>query len=139
MLEKLGEIGTADVEELVKLEQEQDLLRGYLHRAEELKDRVDKLVYQKVRVDYESRLKSLEEKTLPLRAEVRRQYVKLCSFHAELTTAFDQARLEKEELEFRRSVGELADEDLPARLQKAEEVLIRCRTELAEVEDQRRA
>jgi hypothetical protein len=137
MWKELGEFDTKVVEEFVELTEQQDAVRSYIRRAEELKDRVDRLVYEKVRGDYESRLDALDKRALPLRTEVRKQYAKLCSLHKQLTASCDKARLEKEELEFRHSVGELEDKDRTGRLPEIEENLNRFRSQLSDVEELR--
>ncbi len=72
MLEKLRQIDTSAIEKLVNIKKEQDLLNGYLDKSEDLKEKVDEIVYQRVRDDYQNRHRELEKEANPLQAEARR-------------------------------------------------------------------
>lgn len=132
MLEKLRQIDTSAIEKLVNIKKEQDLLNGYLDKSEDLKEKVDEIVYQRVRDDYQNRHRELEKEANPLQAEARREFQKLSVLFDQLTAAFEEARANKQEVEFRHSVGELSDEQHAERLKEAEQVLERCEQEVAE-------
>jgi len=134
MLEKLREIETSAIKELVKINEEQDQLQDYLSKAEEKKGKVTEAVYQRVLQDYQNRCATLNDKSLPLKEEARKAYRKLRSLHEQFNAAFEEARLAKEELEFRHEVGELADEKMTELLREAEEVLEKRRNDLEEAE-----
>jgi hypothetical protein len=134
MLEKLKEIDTSAIEKLTEIKNQQDLIKGYLKKAGEQKAKVDIKVYQIVRNDYENRHKSLEQEAEPLKAEARKEYKKLSALYEKLTVAFDEARIGKEELEFRHSVGELSDDGLAEQLKDSERKVEQCQTELAEAD-----
>ncbi len=132
MLEKLRQIDTSAIEKLVNIKKEQDLLNGYLGKAEDLKNKVDEVVYERVRGDYQNRHQELEKEADPLKAEARREFQKLRVLLDQLTAALEEARANKQEIEFRHSVGELTDEQHSERLKEAEQVLERCEQEVAE-------
>jgi hypothetical protein len=132
MLEKLQQIDTSAIEKLVNIKKEQDHLNGYLDKAEDLKEKVDEIVYQRVRDDYQNRHRELEKEADPLKAEARQEFKKLSVLFDQLTAAFEEARANKQEIEFRHSVGELSDEQHAERLKEAEQVLERCKQDVAE-------
>lgn len=134
MLEKLQQIDTSAIEKLVKIKKEQDLLNGYLGKAEDLKNKVNEIVYKRVRDDYQNRNQELEKESDPLKAEARREFQKLRVLFDQLTAALEEARANKQEIEFRHSVGELSDEQHSERLKEAEQVLERCEQEVAEAD-----
>lgn len=134
MLEKLREIDTSVIKELVKINEEQDLIKDYLKKVEDKKGKVTDVVYQRVLNDYEGRHSALAEKAMPLKAEARKEYKNLRALHDQFNTAFEETRLAKEELEFRHDVGELDDAKMAELLKEAEQVLEQRRTDLEEAD-----
>lgn len=132
MLDKLGKIDSSTVQELARIRREQALVQGYLDKAEELKDQVDALVFERVLEDYKCRQAALEQQARPLEEQAREQYRKLRSLQQELASTVEEVRLQKAELEFRRSLGELSEEQTRSRLEEAERLLQGCRSEMAE-------
>lgn len=134
MLEKLRQIDTSAIEKLVNIKNEQDQLKSYLDKAGEMKEKVDEIVFQRVRDDYENRHGTLEEEAGPLKAEARQEFRKLRVLFDQITTAFDEARANSQEIEFRHSVGELSDDQRAERIKEAEQVVEQCEQEVVEAE-----
>ena len=70
---------------------------------------------ERVRGDYRTRLAALEEEARPHKERARREFAKLQALESEIRQGRDAVRLEKEELEFRHSLGEFPDEDFERR------------------------
>ena len=133
-MDKLSKIGTSAVEKLVEVKKDQDRLDEYRSKAESIQAKTSDSVYRRVLADYERRSTALEEQAAPLQAEAQREYQKLRTVYDELNAAHEEARLNKEEIEFRRAVGELEDEQAAQQLPTAESALKKCQKELAEVD-----
>ncbi len=134
MLEKLKEIDTKAIKSLVKLKQDKSQIKGFLDKASQMREKVDKSVFERVKGDYESRHAELDMQSIPLKDEARTQYRKFIEICHQIEAAFEEARIDKEELEFRHAVGEVTDKDLQAKLKEAEKALADRKTELAEAE-----
>lgn len=135
MADTIGEIDTACVGELAAIKQERDRLEGYRARADERKATVDALVYRRVLDDYDAKRKQLDARAAPLTAAARTQYQALMALERRIQSAFHDARLAKEELEFRHAVGELSDEDLRTRIAEPEGLLAERQRDLDAVAD----
>ena len=131
-MDKLNKIGTSAVEKLVDVKKDQDRLDEYRSKAESMKAKTSDSVYRRVLADYERRGIGLEEQAAPLQAEAQQEYQKLRAVYDQLKAAHEDARLNKEEIEFRLAVGELQEEQATQQLPDAESALETCRTELAE-------
>jgi hypothetical protein len=136
MPEKL-EIDTSILQKLVEIKNQQAQLDQYCRRADEFKDKIDKVVYGKVLQDYRKRRETLVAAAAPLKEQARREYRKLQRLYDRVKKNYEQAQFEKEELEFRRAVGELHDEELVLKLEGPEKRLEECRSELAGLDEQK--
>jgi hypothetical protein len=135
MLDKLKEIDTSAIKSLVKLKQEKNQLKNFLAKANKMQEKVDGTVFDRVRNDYENRHAELDMEAVPLKDQAREQYRKLRALRQTIEEAHEGARIDKEELEFRHAVGELADKELEAKLKDAEKVLADRKSELTEAEN----
>ncbi len=135
MLDELESVDQSTIEELTTIEQEQATLRERLDAMEEKKDHVSEVVYQRVRSDYETRFQTLEDQALPLRDAARVEYGRLRDLLGRMQETVEAARLAREELEFRRELGEFDDEAYEAKLGEANEELERVEGELALAEE----
>jgi len=133
----LGSIDTTALEQLLELRGEQKQIKDYQGRASGMKERVAGPVYERVGRDYHARFDALEERARPLKVQVREQYRKLRALEDGLRTAHGDAKLAKEELEFRHSVGELDDAQLTERLKEPTRILEESQTQLSDVEKQK--
>ena len=134
MLEKLGEIDTTAIEELVEIKAEQELLESRLEAMEEKKGDVTDEVFDRVRADYEARLADLDEQARPLKDQARREYARLRDLHQQCEDGLRAARLDTEELRFRHDLGEFEDEEFEKQLEASEKSEEERSTELAEAE-----
>jgi len=134
MAERLGDIDTSALDKLLAVKQEEDRIRGFLAKAEELKEKTSPSVFERVREDYARRLASLEERAAPVRVEVRRRYREFLELHWAATQALAGARAQKEELEFRHAIGELGDAESTARCREAEESLEQRTADMEKIE-----
>ena len=128
-MDKLSKIGTSAVAKLVEVKKDQDRLDEYRTKAESIKAKTTDSVYRRVLADYERRRMELEEQAAPLQAEAQREYQKLRAVYDELKAAHEEARLNKEEIEFRRAVGVLEEEQATQQLPTAESALKKCQHE----------
>jgi pSer/pThr/pTyr-binding forkhead associated (FHA) protein len=85
--------------------------------------------------DYDRRAAALDQQSAPLRAQARAEYRKLKTLLDDLAFRLEQAKLQKEEVEFRHAVGELSDEELRDRLAAPQTALDDCETERHTLED----
>jgi hypothetical protein len=116
MREDLQQIDTSAIEQLVRIKHEQSILRDRLQKMEENRSSVTSVVYQRVRGDYESRLSALDAEAKPLKDHARSEYSKLRTLQLEMERSLEDARLEKEEVEFRNSLGEFEGADFKSRI-----------------------
>ncbi|MFN8058379.1 MAG: FHA domain-containing protein [Vicinamibacterales bacterium] len=134
MAEELKDIDTSPIDQLTAIKVEQDQLDEFQRRAELMKDKVDALVYRRVLDDYQKRRTALELQATPLKSKARTEYQKLKLLHQRVKTAFEEARLAKEELEFRNAVGELSDGDLASQVQEPQGRLDQRQSDLNEID-----
>jgi hypothetical protein len=135
--DQLRAVDTSVLDRLVTIRQEDTRLEEYRGRAEQMKGNVSELVYRRVIDDYKKRHDALEQQAMPLRTKARAEYRKLRQLVDHISRAFEQAKLEKEELEFRHAVGELDDERLAAQLQAPQRVLDECQADMACIDGQK--
>src|SRR5215510_4692339 len=112
IVDRLKAIDVSSLDRLVSIRQEQKRVDDYRARAEEKKSNVSEVVYKRVNDDYKKRAASLEQQSTPLRSQARTEYKKLKALIDEVKRTEEQTRLQKDELEFRHSVGELSDDHL---------------------------
>jgi hypothetical protein len=121
--EEVRQIDTAPIDALLAIQAEQDQLKGLVARAEETKAKVPEAVYRRVRKDYDGRLEALEARARPLRDKAREEQGRLRPLHERVRQALEDARLDVEELKFRREVGELKEEEFASRRSALDEAL----------------
>jgi hypothetical protein len=91
-------------------------------------------VFDRVRLDYQSRNEALEDQARPLKDQARAEYAKLRSLHGQCMLALEAARLDKEELEFRHELGEFKKDSFAQELEECKKGLEDRGSELAEAE-----
>ena len=123
MLDDLQQIDTSAIEQLVRIKEEQTVLNSRLQKMDENKSSVSNVVYQRVRGDYETRLSALDNEARPLKDHARREYAKLRTLQLGMEKALEDARLGREELEFRNSLGEFEAGEFDEKLGEANDVL----------------
>jgi hypothetical protein len=111
MLDRLREIDTSALDQLSQLKQEQEILEDRLQKMEERSESVSPIVFERVREDYQKRLRELEDEARPLKARGREEFAKLTALHKEAEEALESARLDGEELQFRNELGEFPEDE----------------------------
>lgn len=116
MQDELAAIDTSPLDKLTELKEEIDTLDQRLAAMEERKASVAEAVYRRVRGDYESRRRSLEQESAPLKAAAREQYVRLFALISRSEADHEAARLDREEADFRHTLGEYDDAEYQRRI-----------------------
>ena len=109
MREELSRIDLSPIADLVRIKKEEQLLSERLKSMEIRAEKVSSSVYERVRKDYETRRAALEEESRPLKEQARREYRRLQALRREVEQAVEAASFDKEEVEFRRELGEFPD------------------------------
>ncbi|MGE5235542.1 MAG: hypothetical protein ACM3O7_04225, partial [Acidobacteriota bacterium] len=71
MLEELQHIDTSAIDELKAIKQEQEVLQQRLAKMDDKKGAVSQAVYDRVKSDYQTRHRKLEERARPLKDNAR--------------------------------------------------------------------
>ena len=135
MVDESPQIDTSPIEALLTIQKKQGELRELLSRAEATREKVSAEVFRRVSRDYETRLTALETEAKPLRKKAHQEHARLAPVHERRRKQVDEARLDKEELEFRHEVGELGDEEFAEKTKAAEALLATREKEFAETDD----
>jgi FHA domain-containing protein len=123
------------LDQLVAISQEEARLEEYRGRANQMKGNVSEAVYRRVVDDYVKRGAALEQQATPLRAKGRAEYRKLRQLVDHISRAYEQAKIEKEELEFRGAVGELDEARLAEQLLSPQRVLDECQADMTYIDE----
>jgi FHA domain len=130
MRAELSEIDLSPIGELVRIRKEETVLEERLAKMEAKNEKVSPVVYARVKGDYEARRSALAKESQPLKEKAHREYQRLKLLRAEVERAVEAVSLEKEELEFRKDLGEFADDEFKKRLSDCEKRLADERQEL---------
>src|SRR5215510_8312583 len=133
--DQLREVDTSVLDRLNTIRGEETRLASFRTRASEKKGEGSDPVYRRVNEDYNKRAAALEAQATPLKTKGRAEYRKLHVLIGDVTRIRDQARLEKEELEFRHAVGELDDSQLSAGLEAPQGRLDQCESDLSRIDE----
>lgn len=123
MQEELATIDVSPLDALGRIKQELDTLESRLAAMEARKDSVAAAVYTRVRADYETRRRALEEEGAPLKATARAQYARLRELLTRSEADHETTRLDREEIEFRFSLGEFDEAENKKRLKAVDKQL----------------
>jgi hypothetical protein len=134
MSDKVADINTAALKKLADIKREQDRLRTFCRKADEMKGKVDESVYARVIDDYARRDAEFEKRAASLRSDARKEYEKLRRQYDDLKAACDEARLNKEELDLRHAVGEFGEKKLAQLLREPKRLLEQCQADFTEVD-----
>jgi hypothetical protein len=130
---ELSQIDLSPIGELVRIRKEEEILEERLAKMEAKNEQVSPLVYARVKSDYEARRDELARGARPLREKALAEYQRLKVLRAEVERAVQQVSLEKEELEFRRDLGEFPDEEFTKRIAECEKRLAGEKRQLEDV------
>lgn len=123
MQDELATIDVSPLDALGRIRQELDTLEQRLSAMEQRKDSVAAAVYMRVRADYEGRRRALEDEAAPLQQVAREQYAKLRELLARSEADHETTRLDREEIEFRFSLGEFDEKEHKKRIQAVDKQL----------------
>ena len=137
MAEPTTDIDMSVLDELIAIRRQQQQLGAWVARAEEFRPQVEDAVFERVLHDYRHRSAALDEQAAPLKARALVEYAKLRREFARVSEVNGAALFEKAEVEFRHHVGEIDEAEMVERLASPNEVLARCKDELAALETQR--
>jgi hypothetical protein len=133
MREELSRIDLSPIADLVRIKKEEQLLAERLKSMEIRAEKVSSAVYERVRKDYETRRAALEQESRPLKENARREYRRLQALRRDVEQAVEAASFDKEEVEFRRELGEFPDGAYKERLAACEKHLADERQDLEAV------
>ncbi len=116
----LASIDLSAIESLKKLKLEQDQLDERLKSMNELKATFAAPVFERVRNDYQQRLRGLEEQAAPLKQAAREQYASLRGLIERFEADHEAIKLDQQELELRYKLGEFDDKEFQKRIKSIE-------------------
>jgi len=126
ILDPLKSVDVSSLDKLIDIRREQERIKGYRGKAAEKKSSVTDAVFKRVMEDYGKRTAALEAQSSPLKGTATDEYRKLKTLNDAIAKRREQAQLEKDELEFRNTVGELSDEDLTANMKAPQKTIDQC-------------
>lgn len=121
--ESLAEVDLGVIDALKKLKQEADVLRERLGGLESVKADFDPAVFARVSADYSRQLDTIESNAEPLRQQARENYARLRGALTEITNAHEAVKLDRQEIELRRKLGEFDEAAYKEKLQDIEAAL----------------
>jgi hypothetical protein len=122
MAPDLGNIDVSLLDTLARLEADQRSIRALSEKAAWHRDKVFE-VYSRVVSDYTARVGALEERLGTVRQRVREDLRTLDALYIRCRNAVDQARVDLQESEFRREIGEFTREEFLKRQEAAERTI----------------
>jgi hypothetical protein len=124
------------LEALLDLGARERQLEEFRQKAEGRREAVSAAVYARVTADYEKRLAALRAEAAPLKRRVGTEYQKLKAIADRLKAKAETARLDKEELEFRRDLGEIDLPEFESKVAGPTAILDQCQGELDTLEQE---
>ena len=119
----LDAIDVTAVDALKALKAEQDVLVERLQQLEEKRGAVAEAVYLRVRGDYETRSRELEQKAQPLKQQARSRYAELSGLLERYASDHEAITLDRQEIELRHQLGEFDKDEFEQRIAKLESEL----------------
>lgn len=120
MTDVFEQVDTASLDELEGLDAEIAQLRDRIELMRQRQEDVSPVIYRRVSEDYATRMKELQQRGVPLRAEAKRQLESLKSTLSVIESEYESIRLDREELEFRHALGEFDADALKTQLVDSE-------------------
>ena len=134
MAETFLPIDTQVLDDYVEIMREQRQLDERMARAEQMKGQVDDSVYRRVADDYAARLQQIVSTREAIGARLLAEFERMDAEHNRLVQAHERARLEKQELEFRRQIGELDAAQAAERIAVPQQTIDECRQGLVRID-----
>ena len=121
--ESLSDVDLGVIDALKTLKEEADILRERLLGLEAVKADFDPAVFSRVSADYAKQLAAIESKAEPMRQQARESYARLRGALSDISNAHEAVKLDRQEIELRRKLGEFNDDEYKARLKAIETAL----------------
>jgi hypothetical protein len=118
--ESLSGVDLGVIDALKALKEEADILRERLAGLEAVKADFDPSVFSRVHADYTKQLAGIEGKAEPMRQQARESYARLRGALNEISHAHEAVKLDRQEIELRRKLGEFNEEQYKSRLKEIE-------------------
>jgi hypothetical protein len=118
--ESLSGVDLGVIDALKALKEEADILRERLAGLEAVKADFDPSVFSRVHADYAKQLAGIEAKAEPMRLQARESYARLRGALNEISHAHEAVKLDRQEIELRRKLGEFNEEQYKNRLKDIE-------------------
>jgi hypothetical protein len=112
----LEAIDVSAVDALKTLKSEQDVLTERLQQLEEKRSAVAEPVYLRVRGDYETRNREIEQKGAPLKQQARVQFLELSALLERYAGDHEAITLDRQEIELRHQLGEFDEAEFKRRI-----------------------
>jgi hypothetical protein len=122
MTPDLGNIDVSLLDTLARLEADQRSVRTLAEKAAWHRDKVFE-VYSRIVRDYAARVNGIEEQVSTVRLRVREDLRTLDALYERCREGVEQARVELQESEFRREIGEFTREEFVKRQEAAERTI----------------
>jgi hypothetical protein len=116
MHDDLAQIDVSPLDTLARIKGELTTLDNRLATMQSRRDSVAAPVYARVEADYEQRRRALEGEAAPLKTAARASYATLRALLQRCEAEHESSRLDREEVEFRFSLGEFDEADFQQRL-----------------------
>ena len=136
-MDELNGIDTSTIEELRRIKEEQQVLGERLQRMGERRGETTPAVFERVERDYKARHRGLEDRAKPLKEAARREFAKLEGLAKKIQQALEVVKLDKEELEFRNSIGEYDQKTFEEGLHSVDTKIAERQSELRACDDVR--
>jgi Inner membrane component of T3SS, cytoplasmic domain len=119
-IKALEAIDVTAVDALKTLKAEQDVLAERLAQLEERRGAVAEPVYLRVRGDYETRSRELDQKSQPLKQQARTQFAVLSGLLERYAADHEAITLDRQEIELRHQLGEFDAAEFERRIRELE-------------------
>jgi hypothetical protein len=135
MKDEMPNIDTSGIETLKELKAEQDVIRERIDKMTSMKDKVSEQVFNKVHTEYAGKLDAIQEQAEPLKNKIRGQYAVLKDIVDGVQTELSTLELEKEEFEFRNTLGEFEEDAFQEQMEKWKVRHMEKQAEMEELEN----
>lgn len=139
MSHDMPSIDLSGIEELRTIKKDQDVIKERLEKMVSMKGNVSEAVYEKVFSEYSDKLDQVTEQAEPLKNRLRAQYAILKDLLARLEAEINNINMEKEEIEFRNTLGEFDEGAYQDQLKDWEERFTHKTVELEEAQSMKAA
>ncbi len=134
MKDRLVAIDVSSIEELQRIKSEQEVILERLDLMEEKRGAVSEVVYERVHLDYEGRMRGLEAEAGPLKEQARGEYGVLKTMLVEIESSLKTAEMDQEELQLRHDLGEFSDDAFGTQQEEHEAQVSGHQNDLAEAQ-----